>query len=59
MFNNCMGVDWMKRKIAFVVLVYEDFEDNMKKVREELEWFVEEIKNFRYWKHLRTVVVEQ
>lgn len=49
----------MKRKIAFVVLVYEDFEDNTKKVREELEWFVEEIKNFRYWKHLRTVVVEQ
>ena len=47
-----------KRKVAFVVFMSRNSEE-LRELKSELETVIEKARNFRYWKHIRTVIVDQ
>ena len=47
-----------RRKVAFVVFMSRNSEE-LRELKSELETVIEKARNFRYWKHIRTVIVDQ
>jgi len=47
-----------RRKVAFVVFTSRNSEE-LRELKSELETVIEKAKNFRCWKHIGTVIVDQ